>query len=70
MAEHRQLLMERQLMMDDMDADNEEDESSLEEKADELFNEFEEKKNASDNNEDESHPENGQNKLDEIDEEE
>ncbi|MCH2450244.1 MAG: SMC-Scp complex subunit ScpB [Gracilimonas sp.] len=68
MAEHRQLLMERQLMMDDMDGD---DGSSPEEKADELFNEFEEKKRASDNNEaDDQHSENGQDKLDEIDEEE
>lgn len=68
MAEHRQLLMERQLMMDDMDGD---DGSSPEEKADELFNEFEEKKKASDNNEaDDQHSENGQDKLDEIDEEE
>jgi len=68
MAEHRQLLMERQLMMDDMDGD---DGSSPEEKADELFNEFEEKKKASDNNEgDDQHSENGQDKSDEIDEEE
>lgn len=72
MAEHRQLLMERQLMMDDMEADNEEDESSLEEKADKLFNEFEEKKKASEVNDeaDEQSPENGQDKVDEIDEEE
>jgi segregation and condensation protein B len=42
MAEHRQLLMERQLMMDEME--EAEEEKSKEEVADELFEEFEAKK--------------------------
>ena len=42
MAEHRQLLMERQLMMDEME--EAEEEKSKEEMADKLFEEFESKK--------------------------
>ncbi|WP_020404114.1 SMC-Scp complex subunit ScpB [Gracilimonas tropica] len=42
MAEHRQLLMERQLMMDEMEEADEE--TSKEDLADELFEEFEAKK--------------------------
>jgi segregation and condensation protein B len=44
MAEHRQLLMERQLMIEEME--EEEDEVTPEEKAEEMFTEFEEKKAA------------------------
>lgn len=48
MAEHRQLLMERQLMMDEME---EEEETTIEEKADEVFSEFEAKRKEKENKE-------------------
>ena len=51
MAEHRQLLMERQLMIDEMEEEDEE--VSPEEMADELISEFEEKKAAKENDQEE-----------------
>jgi segregation and condensation protein B len=51
MAEHRQLLMERQLMIEEME--EEEDDVTPEEMADELISEYEEKKTAKENDQEE-----------------
>ncbi len=70
MAEHRQLLMERQLMMDEME---DEEETTIEEKAEEIFIEFETKRKDKENQEPEDETnssESDQNEEGQSDEEE
>lgn len=61
MAEHRQLLMERQLMIDEMES--EDDDETVEEKADEILNEFQVKRELEEQNDEQAEVEEDQEEI-------